>query len=75
MRQSEILNIHPEHIDGYTLKIPVAKARPRTIPLTKTALDILKSYTLPFNYFIIGYDIVYFMSPTTFLDQCVSIEH
>tara|TARA_Y100000031_G_scaffold141171_1_gene169445 strand:+ start:104 stop:1105 length:1002 start_codon:yes stop_codon:yes gene_type:complete len=49
MRQSEILNIHPEHLKGDTLFIPVAKTRPRTIPLTKTALEILKSYTLPFN--------------------------
>ena len=49
MRQSEILNIHPEHIEGNTLKIPVAKIRPRTIALTQKALDILKSCTLPFN--------------------------
>ena len=49
MRQSEILNIHPEHIEGNTLKIPVAKTQPRTIPLTKTALKLLKSCTLPFN--------------------------
>ena len=49
MRQSEILRVHPEHLKGDTLFIPVAKTRPRTIPLTKRAVEILKSYTLPFN--------------------------
>jgi len=49
MRQSEILNIHPEHIKGSTLYIPLAKTKPRTIPLTKKALLILRSCTLPFN--------------------------
>ena len=49
MRQSEILNIHSEHIKGSTLYIPVAKTKPRTIPLTKKALLILRSCTLPFN--------------------------
>ncbi len=49
MRQSEILRIHPEHIQGQTLFIPIAKTKPRTIPLTKKALSILKHATLPFN--------------------------
>ena len=49
MRQSEILNIHSQHIKGSTLYIPVAKTKPRTIPLTKKALLILRSCTLPFN--------------------------
>ena len=49
MRQSEILNIHPEHIKGKTLYIPVAKTKPRLIPLTKKALSVLKNATLPFN--------------------------
>ena len=49
MRQSEILNIRSEHIKGSTLYIPVAKTKPRTIPLTKKALLILRSCTLPFN--------------------------
>ena len=49
MRPSEMLRIHPEHIKGQTLFIPVAKSRPRTIPLTPTAQRILKSCTLPFN--------------------------
>ena len=49
MRQSEILRIRPEHLKGDTLYIPIAKTKPRTIPLTKRAVEILKSYTLPFN--------------------------
>ena len=49
MRQSEILNIHPEHIKGQTLYIPVAKTKPRLIPLTKEALVALRNATLPFN--------------------------
>jgi len=49
MRQSEILHVHPEHIRGQTLFIPIAKTKPRTIPLTKKALSILKHATLPFN--------------------------
>jgi integrase len=49
MRQSEILRIRPEHIKGNTLYIPIAKTKPRTIPLTKRAVEILKSYPLPFN--------------------------
>ena len=49
MRQSEILNIHPEHIKDQTLFIPVAKTKPRLIPLTKKALSVLKNAKLPFN--------------------------
>ena len=49
MRQGEILRIHPEHIKGNTLFIPIAKTKPRTIPLTKRALELLKHSTLPFN--------------------------
>ena len=49
MRQSEILNIHPEHIKDQILFIPVAKTKPRLIPLTKKALSVLKNATLPFN--------------------------
>ena len=49
MRQGEILRIHPEHIKGNTLFIPIAKTKPRTIPLTKRALEILKYAKLPFN--------------------------
>ncbi len=49
MRPSEILRIHPENLNGNTLKIPVAKTSPRTIPLTQKALSLIKSYPLPFN--------------------------
>ena len=49
MRQGEILRIHPKHIEGNTLFIPIAKTKPRTIPLTKRALEILKYAKLPFN--------------------------
>jgi integrase len=49
MRQGEILRIHPEHIKGNILFIPIAKTKPRTIPLTDRALEILKHATLPFN--------------------------
>ena len=49
MRQSEILHVHPEHIRGQTLFIPIAKTKPRLIPLTKRAVEILKNAPLPFN--------------------------
>jgi integrase len=49
MRQSEILRIHPNHIRGQTLFIPIAKTKPRLIPLTKRAVEILKNAPLPFN--------------------------
>ena len=49
MRQGEILRIHPDHIKGKTLLIPIAKTNPRTIALTTKALDILKRAAIPFN--------------------------
>jgi len=49
MRQTELLSIRPEHINGNTLFIPVAKTKPRTIPLTSRALEILRHASLPFN--------------------------
>ena len=49
MRMSEILGVHPEHLKGQTLFIPVAKTKPRLIPLTKKALSVLKNAKLPFN--------------------------
>ena len=49
MRQGEILRIKPEHINGYTLFIPVAKTKPRTIPLTLKAVSLLNNAELPFN--------------------------
>ena len=49
MRRGEILNIHPEHLKGQTLLIPLTKnGHPRTIPLTKKALHILENTELPF---------------------------
>ena len=49
MRQGEILRIRPEHINDQTLYIPIAKTKPRTIPLTKKALEILNNIELPFE--------------------------
>ena len=49
MRQTELLSVRPEHIRGNTLFIPVAKTKPRTIPLTSRAREILKHASLPFN--------------------------
>jgi integrase len=42
MRRSEIANIKPENVKGNTLKITVAKVKPRTIPLTPKAVQLLK---------------------------------
>jgi len=42
MRRSEIANIKPEHVKGNILKIPVAKTKPRTIPLTPKAVQLLE---------------------------------
>ena len=49
MRQGEILGIKKEHINGQTLYIPVTKTKPRSIPLTKRALEILNNTNLPFT--------------------------
>jgi len=46
MRRSEIANIKPEHFRGKTLKIVKAKIKPRTIPLTKRAQELLQ-HNLP----------------------------
>ena len=46
MRRSEIANVKPEHVRGKTLKIVKAKIKPRTIPLTKRAQELLK-FNLP----------------------------
>tara|TARA_Y100001973_G_C5137314_1_gene301040 strand:- start:57 stop:1013 length:957 start_codon:yes stop_codon:yes gene_type:complete len=42
MRRSEIANIKPEHVKGNTLKIVKAKVKPRTIPLTPSAVKLLQ---------------------------------
>ena len=51
MRRGEILNIKTEHIKERTLLIPQTKnGHPRTIPLTRRALNILENSNLPFAY-------------------------
>ena len=49
MRQGEILRVKPEDINGNTLFIPIAKTKPRTIPLTLKAMSLLNNVELPFN--------------------------
>jgi len=49
MRLSEILRAEHEMIEGYTLKIPITKTKPRVIPLTKKALQLLNDAELPFK--------------------------
>tara|TARA_R110000824_G_scaffold352567_1_gene539620 strand:+ start:59 stop:1012 length:954 start_codon:yes stop_codon:yes gene_type:complete len=49
MRLSEILRIDARNIEGNTLKIPVAKTKPRVIPLTKEAMSEIKNADLPFT--------------------------
>jgi len=46
MRRSEIANIKPENVKDNLLKIEQAKVKPRTIPLTPKAIELLK-YNLP----------------------------
>jgi integrase len=43
MRRSEIANIKAQHIKGNLLTIPVAKTKPRIIPLTPKAIELLKN--------------------------------
>jgi integrase len=43
MRRSEIANIKPEHVKGNLLTIPVAKTKPRKIPLTPKAVQLLQN--------------------------------
>ena len=49
MRLSEILRIDARMIEGNTLKIPIAKTKPRVIPLTKEALTEINNADLPFR--------------------------
>ena len=49
MRLSEILRIDVRNIEGNTLSIPVAKTKPRVIPLTKEAAAEIKNADLPFR--------------------------
>jgi len=48
MRKSEILRIRPEYLKNKTLFIPIAKTKPRTIPLTKKGVELIKGAPLPF---------------------------
>ena len=49
MRLSEILRIDVRMLEGNTLMIPVAKTKPRKIPLTREALTEIKNADLPFR--------------------------
>jgi integrase len=49
MRKSEVIRADLDHLDGNTLKIPIAKTEPRVIPLTKKGLALIKSAPLPFK--------------------------
>ena len=49
MRQGEILRIRRENIIDKSLFIPVTKTKPRRIPLTAKALEILNNVVLPFE--------------------------
>ena len=49
MRLSEILRADHDKIEGNTLVIPIAKTKPRVIPLTHKALKLLKEADLPFK--------------------------
>tara|TARA_R100001143_G_scaffold53358_2_gene48816 strand:- start:416 stop:1369 length:954 start_codon:yes stop_codon:yes gene_type:complete len=49
MRKSEVLRADLDHLDGNTLKIPIAKTEPRVIPLTKKGLALIKAAPLPFK--------------------------
>jgi len=42
LRRSEIANIKPEHINGAMLRVVKAKVKPRTIPLSKRAVQLLQ---------------------------------
>jgi integrase len=49
MRSGEVVRISHDHLKGATLFIPITKTVPRTIPLTKKGLELIKNATLPFN--------------------------
>ena len=49
MRSGEVIRISHDHLKGSTLFIPITKTVPRTIPLTKKGLELIKNATLPFN--------------------------
>lgn len=47
MRKSELFNVQPNHLEGNILHIPVTKTQPRTIPVSRRALELFKSVELP----------------------------
>jgi integrase len=49
MRLSEILRIDLDRLEGSTLVIPIAKTKPRVIPLTTRAVNLIKNTALPFK--------------------------
>lgn len=49
MRSGEVIRISHDHLKGATLHIPITKTVPRTIPLTKRGLELIKNASLPFN--------------------------
>ena len=49
MRSGEVIRISHDHLKGATLFIPITKTTPRTIPLTKKAVQLIKDAKLPFN--------------------------
>jgi integrase len=48
MRKTELLSVRPEHFKNNLLFIPIAKTKPRTIPLTPRAVELFKNVELPF---------------------------
>ena len=42
-------HVYWPYIEGHTLKIPIAKTKPRVIPLTTKALKLLEQAELPFK--------------------------
>ena len=49
MRSGEVIRISHDHLKGATLFIPITKTTPRTIPLTKKAVQLIKEAKLPLN--------------------------
>jgi integrase len=49
MRSGEVIRISHDHLKDSTLFIPIAKTKPRTIPLTKKGVALIKNAKLPFN--------------------------
>ena len=49
MRLSEIIRADHDRIEGNTLVIPIAKSKPRVIPLTTKARKLLQAAELPFK--------------------------